>query len=1314
MTQESRLVIVIDSRNAARNARNLSDELNSIERNGDFATRSTDRLSVATRRLAGYMAGLVTIGAAVSKMDAYTNLYNKLKVVTETQEQLNGAMKDTFDIAQRVGAQWESVNDVYSKYVANSKTLNLNQEQLARLTEITTKAVAMSGSTAQAAAGALFQYGQSIDGNILRAQEYNSLVDGAGGLLNAMAKGLNVTRGELRQMMLDGKLTGEVITQALLKAGDSVDQLYAKTDTSIGQTLAQLNNEITKFVGEAGKGSGAAQAIAKSIQYLAFNLETLTNVAMVGGAYWLGTLIPVMYKSVVAMGVKTKTLAMQITVQYAAIQAERAAAAQEVVNAQAKLASLQATRVQLIEELKLELQRKKSQISTQGAINSEIRLGLLRRQQAVINAELAATENALAAAQTRTAAAGAASMGAGRALLGVLGGPVGLGLTVAGVAATYLLMRNNGDEANKMLRAQTNYASMAAEELNKLSGAQLRAAEQELSKELNVQSLKLQKVKNDFEELTEKVLDSNRENKEAYRIWAELKSGTIEVEQAFERLNRLDFISSEQINQLVDSKKKVDDQQGAVEKANEQLNLAKSAGANAKQGFSDAGKGASDAAQDIAKFAEKLKDVNKTLTDRLWDNEFKKSLIEKFGATEQKAELLLQTYRKNQEKGFEGVTVQQEKLIDQILNQESAIDKLIDKDKERTKELEKQAKLSQRLIGISGNSGVGTGAHLDVRYGGSRDGQKVSKEHLARLQAGGKALSSYRVSSDYGQRKAPTAGASSFHKGIDFAMPVGTPITTTVAVKDVKTAYDAKGGGYYSTVTFEDGVVLKLLHQAPSMMSKVKGGPSDGTYKSNLDLEKQANEVARNQIQLQMAVADEITRIRQNLADDLKEIDKAGYSDDEARKLKAQYQVQANNDIAIAQQAIRTRLDDYKAFTKTEEQLLRDSFARRQFEALHDLELTKSQRQEAVNLLSQQEQQELALIKLSQEQRLYQSKLFLLSESEAIRERYRLERKEIEKTTKDEDERRKRLALSREQERLEQFNKAAQASKNWGSTYTEMTGNNQLYQLDQTRQDRTSQSLAVADSQNADVMTRAQDPNADMEALAAEQEAIWQAHRDRMALIDQDYWSKTSGYQLGMASDLFGSLTGLAEGYAGKQSGIYRGMAAAQHAFSLFSVAANSFTAISSAWASAPFPANLPAVGTATLETGLLQAALKALSPQGFAAGGYTGDMGRGDIAGVVHGQEYVLNAAATKRVGVDTLNAINSGRNVSGRSNVIQPQVVINNNAPARVSTQTGADGKLYVTIDEVENFVSQSLGRPNSPISKSLGQNTNAGRRR
>ncbi|WP_038348609.1 hypothetical protein [Acinetobacter baumannii] len=56
MAQESRLVIVIDSQNAERNARNLGNELDSIERKGEFASKSMDSLSVATRALAGAMA----------------------------------------------------------------------------------------------------------------------------------------------------------------------------------------------------------------------------------------------------------------------------------------------------------------------------------------------------------------------------------------------------------------------------------------------------------------------------------------------------------------------------------------------------------------------------------------------------------------------------------------------------------------------------------------------------------------------------------------------------------------------------------------------------------------------------------------------------------------------------------------------------------------------------------------------------------------------------------------------------------------------------------------------------------------------------------------------------------------------------------------------------------------------------------------------------------------------------------------------------------------------------------------------------------
>ena len=93
--QRSTLIIEISSEQAARNARALDRELQSIERTGNYATTSMNSMSVAARQLAGYLAGVVTVGTAIAKMDMYTGLQNKLKLVTKSQSELNTAMNDT-------------------------------------------------------------------------------------------------------------------------------------------------------------------------------------------------------------------------------------------------------------------------------------------------------------------------------------------------------------------------------------------------------------------------------------------------------------------------------------------------------------------------------------------------------------------------------------------------------------------------------------------------------------------------------------------------------------------------------------------------------------------------------------------------------------------------------------------------------------------------------------------------------------------------------------------------------------------------------------------------------------------------------------------------------------------------------------------------------------------------------------------------------------------------------------------------------------------------------------------------------------------
>ena len=114
----------------------------------------------------------------------------------------------------------------------------------------------------------------------------------------------------------------------------------------------------------------------------------------------------------------------------------------------------------------------------------------------------------------------------------------------------------------------------------------------------------------------------------------------------------------------------------------------------------------------------------------------------------------------------------------------------------------------------------------------------------------------------------------------------------------------------------------------------------------------------------------------------------------------------------------------------------------------------------------------------------------------------------------------------------------------------------------------------------------------------------------------------------------------------------------------------------------------------------------------GFKSGGYTGNVGTNQVAGVVHGQEYVLNAEATKRVGRGTLDALNNGGTLGGGD--ISVNIQNYGTSKAFEVQQLDANTVRIIARDEARNTVASDLQNPNSQISKAASQNLNAPRRR
>ncbi|MBD0543688.1 tape measure protein [Acinetobacter baumannii] len=1314
MAQESRLVIVIDAKNAERNARNLGNELDSIERKGDFASKSMDALSVATRQLAGYMAGLVTVSAAISKMDTYTSLQNRLKLVTNNQVELNKATEDTFRIAQKTYSAWDSVLQVYQRFSDNAKTLNLTMDDTARLTETVSKAVAISGASAEAADAALVQFGQALASGTLRGEELNSVMEQTPALAKAIAQGMGITVGELRTVAAEGKITSQEIVKALRNVEKDVDALFAKTDITIGQSLTLLNNEITKFVGESGKGSGAAQVLAGTIQTLASNLDVLTSAMMVGGAYWLGTYIPAIYASGVAVAAKTKELAVQTVTQYAAIQAERAAAAQQVLSTQAVVANTQATLAAIAAEKALEVQRLKSQITEKGRTATITRMAELKKIEAQVTRELAVAEEALAVAQSRSAAAGAATVGIGSRLLGLLGGPVGIGITVASLAAGYLLMRDNTAEANKKLEEQARVAEKTDEALKKLAGNDKTKAVDDLTAAFNAQNEALSKSSLAVGAALIDIENYARGNREVENISQEARKGTISYAEAIERLNKIK-LPTELYENLKKQAAQYDQNSVKAAQSADKLkifgvevtltgNKAQNAAAQHQQQADALGNTASEA----EKATKALQDYQAKQKDSVIDSIYKSGWLDK-GYTVAQANAILELQKA---KGMSAILSKDE--IDSALRnlkiieeQQEREDKLTEAKRKQTKEAAKQAVLLAgnnervrnmlRVYQAFRNAGLGDkqarvmtaqvgrendfrneamfGSHKDENNGYTNTGfiswQKTRSTKLMQslqgqgvLDKNGKIqqtqdaldaqakflLQEVMTNKSYSKSKAALLNDDLDYRSLEKIVGknfIGWDYEGKKLGKDKASQHLAKQDSYYNQLN-------KILGASPDAASKAIGDLSkfeDEAYKARA---KTLEEVK----QLQASYDSDSVARSKKVEEEINKATILGQTD-LIPKIKERFDAEEK----LAQKQFDFEVNGYKW---TEEQKLDYTYETNSLRLVAEGKLTEEQRKIAIDSFKLQQQQELGLLKLAQEQRLFQARQFLYSEVDAIKERYRIEREQIELTTKDEEERRERLSLSKAQERLEILDKAFQSSKNWDQTKADMTGNSQQYQLNQTRTDRRAQSLNLANTQVAALDIQAKDPNANMVALNAQREQIMKEHFERLKLIESTYQNDSMNLQLGYGANVTGALAGMFKNMLGESSSAYRILYESQRAFALAQAGMNMWKAASDAYANEPgtWYQKAAAAAIATIKSGTFVSLIQAATPQGFSSGGYTGNMGRGDVAGVVHGQEYVLNAAATKRVGVDTLNAINSGgsfeRTVSSSEQPVTIQVYV------------------------------------------------------
>ena len=248
-------------------------------------------------KLVGGQLGIAfaTLGSAVSishiiaTADQMQNLASQIRLATSSTEQFHAVQTELRAIANEQRSSFDAVVDLYSNSQRSLSALGKSQQDVINFTRNMTMAMNVGGRSAQAQAAALTQLGQALASGVLRGDEFNSVAEQAHILMDLIAKEMGVTSNAIRDLAKDGKITADVVYNAVAKATDSLSAMSAKMPTTVSQALQVIKNEYNYLIDDImNQNSMMSQNIANAVLWAAEHFRTLVSAAAMVGAVWLG------------------------------------------------------------------------------------------------------------------------------------------------------------------------------------------------------------------------------------------------------------------------------------------------------------------------------------------------------------------------------------------------------------------------------------------------------------------------------------------------------------------------------------------------------------------------------------------------------------------------------------------------------------------------------------------------------------------------------------------------------------------------------------------------------------------------------------------------------------------------------------------------------------------------------------------------------------------------------------------------------------------------------------------------------------------
>ena len=265
----------------------LRKAMNVAKNATDRARKAIDRVTTSMRK---HISSLFALAPAVSALavayaalkainiaDEFTLLKARIDGATESVEESTIAWEGLKDISKDTGADLGAAVDVFQRLSFVRTEIGATIDDMLQFTETVSQLGIVSGASTGALRAGLTQLGQGLSSGVLRAEEFNSILENIPAVGKAIAEEFGVTTGQLRNLVIDGKVLSEDVFQAILNQSEKVRAEFEKFPTTVGRAFANLKIRLSEAIDGINEATGATGGLIKVMEIAGKTITTIAN-----------------------------------------------------------------------------------------------------------------------------------------------------------------------------------------------------------------------------------------------------------------------------------------------------------------------------------------------------------------------------------------------------------------------------------------------------------------------------------------------------------------------------------------------------------------------------------------------------------------------------------------------------------------------------------------------------------------------------------------------------------------------------------------------------------------------------------------------------------------------------------------------------------------------------------------------------------------------------------------------------------------------------------------------------------------------------